>query len=198
MFVEKVKTEGLAHLSWVVGDGAEAVVIDPRRDIDGYLEIARQNNVKFTHILETHRNEDFISGAPLLARETGAKVLHGPYADEPILYAETINDGDEISVSDVKLRAIHTPGHTNDSMSYALVEGRRWRCSPAIRCLSAMLDAQIFTRMLRKKRPESYMTLCRESWSWVTRPCYTRLMAQAPCAVAVWPIGKFLPWAMKG
>ena len=122
MFVEKVKSEGLAHLSWVIGDGAQAAVIDPRRDIGIYLDIARQHNVQITHVLETHRNEDLVSGAPLLGRETGARVWHGPDSDAPIRYAETIHDGQEIEFAGVRLCAMHTPGHTNDSMSYALYD----------------------------------------------------------------------------
>jgi len=125
MFVEKIKTDGLAHLSWVVGDDHQAAVIDPRRDIDIYLEIAQQHNVKITHILETHRNEDLITGSPLLARLSDAKILHGPQADENIVYAETIGDGTDINFSGLKIQALHTPGHTNDSMSYALYDTRQ-------------------------------------------------------------------------
>ncbi|MDZ7668642.1 MAG: hypothetical protein U5Q16_04200 [Gammaproteobacteria bacterium] len=80
MFLHKVKTEGLAHLSYVLGSAGEAAVFDPRRDFDIYLEIAAENGCRITHIFETHRNEDLISGAAVLADHTGATVHHGPHA----------------------------------------------------------------------------------------------------------------------
>lgn len=125
MFIEKVKTEGLAHLSWIVGDDKQAAVIDPRRDIDVYLELAQKYNVKITHILETHRNEDLITGSPILARLTGAKVLHGPEQDDEISYAEVIRDGTCINFSGIEIKALHTPGHTNDSMSYVVYDKKQ-------------------------------------------------------------------------
>jgi hydroxyacylglutathione hydrolase len=78
MFVETIKTDGLAHLSYVVGDGIVAAVIDPRRDVGIYEQIAQGNGVAITHIFETHRNEDLVTGSENLARRTGAIVLHGP------------------------------------------------------------------------------------------------------------------------
>ena len=62
MFLEKIKAEGLAHLSYIVGDSGAAAVIDPRRDCEIYLEIAHQNGAQITHIFETHRNEDYVIG----------------------------------------------------------------------------------------------------------------------------------------
>lgn len=122
MFIEKVKTPGLAHLSWIIGDKAAAVVVDPRRDIDVYLAMAQKHNVNITTILETHRNEDLISGSKILGDYTGATVYHGPDSDTPIEYAQTINDGSMLDFSEFQIKAVHTPGHTNDSMSYALFD----------------------------------------------------------------------------
>lgn len=90
MFIEKIKSDGLAHLSYLVGDGAEACVIDPRRDCSIYIEKARLKGAKIIHIIETHRNEDLVSGAPILAKQTGAKVYHGPNPDGDVEYAKTI------------------------------------------------------------------------------------------------------------
>ncbi|MEE4382095.1 MAG: MBL fold metallo-hydrolase [Pseudomonadales bacterium] len=122
MFVEKVRTEGLAHLSWVVGSGTEAAVVDPRRDVDVYLDIAHAHGCRITRIFETHRNEDLVSGAPLLAARTGAAVHHGPNPAEPIAYAETVRDGDRFTLGGVELRVLETPGHTDDSISLALYD----------------------------------------------------------------------------
>lgn len=122
MFLEKIKTDGLAHLSWMIGDSKQAAVIDPRRDIKVYLDLAEKLNVKITHILETHRNEDLITGSNILGEITGASILHGPNTDAPITYAETIRDGREINFSELTITAMHTPGHTNDSMSYIVYD----------------------------------------------------------------------------
>ena len=78
MFIETIKTPGLAHLSYVLGSANEAVVIDPRRDVERYIDIAEQNECRIHYIFETHRNEDLISGSPILSKLSGAEVLHGP------------------------------------------------------------------------------------------------------------------------
>src|SRR3546814_2606588 len=77
MFVEKIKTEGLAQLSYLVGAGGQAAVIDPRRDCAIYIEMATEKSCCISHILETHRNEDLVSGAPAIAALTGDPVLNG-------------------------------------------------------------------------------------------------------------------------
>src|SRR3546814_18040953 len=90
--LEKSKTPGLSHLSYLVGSGGQAAVIDPRRDCEIYVEKARAEGLAITHIFETHRNEDLVSGAPVLAEMTGAKVLHGPNADGEVVYAKTTRE----------------------------------------------------------------------------------------------------------
>ena len=67
MFLEKIKTPGLSHLSYIIGSGGKAAVIDPRRDCEVYVEKARAEGLEITHIFETHRNEDLLSGSPILA-----------------------------------------------------------------------------------------------------------------------------------
>lgn len=120
MFVEKVKTPGLAHLSYVVGSSGEAAVIDPRRDTEVYVDIALANDCRITHIFETHRNEDLISGAPVLAELTGAGVYHGPNAAGDVRYAEIVHEGAEFAVGNAKITVLETPGHTDDSLSFKL------------------------------------------------------------------------------
>lgn len=120
MFIEKVKTPGLAHLSYVVGSEGQAAVIDPRRDVEGYLEVALANDCRIAHVFETHRNEDLISGAPLLAELTGAAVHHGPNAGGNVRYAGLVREGDEFAIGKAKLRVLETPGHTDDSLSFVL------------------------------------------------------------------------------
>lgn len=120
MILEKIKSDGLSHLSYFLGSGSQAAVIDPRRDIEVYLDLARRNGMRIVHIFETHRNEDLVCGAPALAEATGAKVWHGPNPAEPIVYAETARDGDLFEIGSARIEALETPGHTDDSLSFAL------------------------------------------------------------------------------
>ncbi len=122
MFIETVKSEGLSQLSYLVGGGGKAIVIDPRRDCEIYIEKAAQRGCRITHIFETHRNEDLISGAPVLASLTGAKVHHGPNAAGNVAYADTVAEGDSYSTGEVRVDILETPGHTDDSVSYVLFD----------------------------------------------------------------------------
>lgn len=117
MFIETIKTDGLAHLSYVVGDGISAAVIDPRRDIGVYEEIAQKHGVAITHIFETHRNEDLVTGSETLAGRTGAVVLRGPTDEYAVPYAKTARGGERIELGKVTLTVLETPGHTLDSIS---------------------------------------------------------------------------------
>ena len=96
-------------------------MIDPRRDCDIYAEKARAEGLAITHIFETHRNEDLVSGAPVLAEMTGAKVLHGPNADGEVAYAQTACD-DNYRIGQLEIRVMETPGHTFDHVAYALFD----------------------------------------------------------------------------
>ncbi len=122
MFVEKIKSDGLAHLSYLLGDESEAAVIDPRRDCEIYVEMARDRGCRISHIFETHRNEDLISGAPVLAQITGATVHHGPNAAGDVTYAETVGEGDVFTFGALRITVIETPGHTDDSLSFAIFD----------------------------------------------------------------------------
>ncbi|UCC34028.1 MAG: MBL fold metallo-hydrolase, partial [Candidatus Bathyarchaeota archaeon] len=120
MVIRKVKAEGLAHISYFIGSENEAVVIDPRRDCQIYLDIAKQEEMKIEYIFETHRNEDYIVGSLELAHFTGAKIYHG--SGLAFKYGRPLSDGQEFSFGKMKMTAIHTPGHTKESMSYALTD----------------------------------------------------------------------------
>ena len=122
MFIEKIKSEGLAQLSYLIGDGNEAAVIDPRRDCEIYAQMARERGCRITGIFETHRNEDLISGAPILAKITGAPVHHGPNAAGEVAYANTVAEGDRFTFGQLGLKVLETPGHTDDSLSFAIYD----------------------------------------------------------------------------
>lgn len=122
MLLEKIKTPGLAHLSYLVGAGDSAAVIDPRRDCQIYIDKARAHGLQITHIFETHRNEDLISGAPILASRTGARVYHGPNADGDVKYAQTVYERESFEIGSVRIEVLETPGHTLDHVAYAIYD----------------------------------------------------------------------------
>ncbi len=120
MFLEKLKSDGLSHLSYIIGDGGSAAVIDPRRDCQAYLDLAYQNGAQITYIFETHRNEDYVIGSLELAKMTGAEILHGQ--DLPFAYGRGVDEGEIFEIGQGKLKVIKTPGHTYESISLALYD----------------------------------------------------------------------------
>jgi hydroxyacylglutathione hydrolase len=116
MFLESIKTPGISHLSYIFGNAGEACVIDPQLDINTYLDIANSHECKITTVIETHRNEDFISGALAIHKRTDAEVLHGVNADGAIQYATLVSEGDKRYVGAWEITFLHTPGHTKDSV----------------------------------------------------------------------------------
>ncbi|HEY3420372.1 MAG TPA: MBL fold metallo-hydrolase [Methanomassiliicoccales archaeon] len=120
MFVDKVKSEGLAHISYFVGSGTEACVIDPRRDCEVYVRMAKEKEVRIRFILETHRNEDYAVGSVELASMTGAEIFHGEAL--PFNYGRNLHDGQEFTLGDVRIKAIATPGHTYEHYCFSLTD----------------------------------------------------------------------------
>jgi len=120
LIFKRVRSEGLAHIAYFVGSDKEAVVIDPRRDCQIYVDLARREDMRIKYIFETHRNEDYVIGSRELAHYTGAIIYHGPGLD--FKYGETLKDGQTFYFGKMKLTALHMPGHTDESMSYALVD----------------------------------------------------------------------------
>ena len=128
MIFRRIVSEGLSHYSYMIGDQTAAAVIDPRRDAGVYVELATAEGLPITHILETHRNEDYVVGSVELARRTGATVYHSAHDDLPYQYGASIRDGEVIQIGRLQIKALHTPGHTLGHMSYLLydVEGVPW------------------------------------------------------------------------
>jgi len=120
MFLTPVHSPGLAHISYIVGHDGHAAVIDPRRDIDVYLDIAREQGAAIEHIFETHRNEDYVIGSVELANRTGATIHHGKNLD--FAYGDPVQEDDDFSLGALQLRVLETPGHTFESISIALYD----------------------------------------------------------------------------
>ncbi len=118
MLFEKIKSEILAHNSYVIGAGGEMAVIDPRRDCQVYANIAEHENMKITKIFETHKNEDYVIGSRELARPTGAEIFHG--AREEFGFGTPIREGETFRLGPLELEVLETPGHTAESISLLL------------------------------------------------------------------------------
>lgn len=119
MFFEKIKTPGLAHLSYFIATNGVAIVIDPKRDIDDYLRLAIEHNAQIKYVIETHRQEDFVIGSNELHEKTGAKVVGGRH---PIFNHCDIQleDGEFFKIEDITLLCLATPGHTPEGQSYGV------------------------------------------------------------------------------
>lgn len=127
MFFELVYDKSLAQASYVIGcqAGGIAAVIDPKRDVDTYLKIAEENNMKITHVLETHIHADFLSGSRELAALTGAELYLSDEGDKDWKYEfdhTKVNHGDIIKLGNVTFEALHTPGHTPEHLSFLLTD----------------------------------------------------------------------------
>lgn len=130
MLLETIESKGLAHLSYVLGDDDEGVcvVIDPRRDVSIYLDIARQNNCRITHIFETHIHADFVSGARELAAQSGAEIVGG-VSDDYAFELHQAHEGETFPLGELTIRVIETPGHTPEHISL-LVSGGKGSTKP--------------------------------------------------------------------
>lgn len=122
MFFKRIEGDGLAHYSYMIGDEKEVAVIDPRRDISIYKDIANKEGMKITTILETHRHEDFIIGSLQLGEETDATIYISGHEDLGHVYGEKLRDGDILEIGALKIKAIHTPGHTLGHLCYGVYE----------------------------------------------------------------------------
>ncbi len=119
MKVELFYDEGLAHASYMVVSGNEAAIVDPSRDGRQYYEKARELGVAIKWVLETHPHADFVSGHLSIAETTGAKIGISSEANAKFDHVP-MNDGDQIRLGEVSFKALYTPGHTPDSMSFLL------------------------------------------------------------------------------
>jgi hydroxyacylglutathione hydrolase len=118
MIFERYKSKIVSHLSYFIGSDTEALVVDPRRDCHVYINKAQLENMSIKFIFETHRNEDYVIGSLELAKLTGAEIYHGPWPDYK--YGRQLKDGQEFYLGKLKVKALHTPGHTPGCMSYVV------------------------------------------------------------------------------
>jgi glyoxylase-like metal-dependent hydrolase (beta-lactamase superfamily II)/rhodanese-related sulfurtransferase len=121
MKIEQIYTGCLAQGAYYIVSGNEAVIIDPLREIKPYLSRAEKDGVKIKYVLETHFHADFVSGHVDLAKASGASIVYGPTA-APNFDAHIATDGEVLTVGKIKIKVLHTPGHTMESSCYLLID----------------------------------------------------------------------------
>ncbi len=121
MKIEQIYTGCLAQGAYYIESEGEAAIIDPLREIEPYLRRAREDGATIRYIFETHFHADFVSGHLTLSRETGAPIVYGPMAN-PSFEAIIAKDQQEFAVGRIRIRVLHTPGHTMESTTYLLID----------------------------------------------------------------------------
>ncbi|MEN1929409.1 rhodanese-like domain-containing protein [Luteimonas sp. MJ250] len=121
LLFEPVYTDGIAQISYVIGDtdAGIAAVIDPRRDIEVYLDCARANGVRLAYAIETHIHADYVSGVHELAERAGARIA-GPVSDDYGFERRLLRAGERLELGATSLEVLHTPGHTPEHISLLL------------------------------------------------------------------------------
>lgn len=121
MLVKQFYTGCLAQAAYYIESNGEAAVVDPLRDMDAYLDKARENNARIKYIFETHFHADFVSGHLDLSRATGADIVYGPTA-APSFPAIIAADRQQFTVGKARIEVLHTPGHTMESCCFLLYD----------------------------------------------------------------------------
>ncbi|HEU0116698.1 MAG TPA: rhodanese-like domain-containing protein [Thermomicrobiales bacterium] len=181
MIVDRVSTPGLAQVAYLVADeaAAQAAVIDPRRDIADYLAWAERHGVAIVAILETHVHADFVSGARELASATGAPIYASRLGATAFPHIP-LDDGDTIPIGALTLRALWTPGHTPEHISYLLFDQTRGLDPIALFSGDVLFVGEIGRPDLLG--PEAQQTLIEQLWETVSQR-----LAKLPDQVIVYP-----------
>ena len=119
MFIKQLYTGCLSEAAYFIESNGEAAVVDPLRDIDAYIQLAKDRNTAIKYIFETHFHADFVSGHLDLAKATGATIVYGPDT-ETSFPVHVAKDGEVFSIGNLSIQTLHTPGHTLESTCYLL------------------------------------------------------------------------------
>lgn len=131
MLLKYFYDESLAQASYLIGCAktGEAMVIDPMRDVEPYLDVAQKHGLRITHVTETHIHADFVSGLRELAARTGATMYVSDMGDAAWKYAFAdqpdvipVRDGDRWMVGNIRVEVIHTPGHTPEHLAFMITD----------------------------------------------------------------------------
>ena len=154
MFVQQFFVKGIAHSSYLLGGATTCAIIDPRRDIEIYLDAAKEMNMKITHILETHLHADFISGHRELAEKTGA-AIYAPKAGRCTFKHMGVSEGSTFTIEDMKITVFETPGHTPEHVSYVVTDLSRGADPVAVFCGDTLFVGDV-------GRPDLFPGIARE------------------------------------
>ena len=121
MYIKQIYTGCLSEAAYFIESNGIAAVIDPLRDIDAYIQLAKEKNAVIKYIFETHFHADFVSGHLDLSKQTGATIVYGPQTETnfPVHVAK---DQETFVIGDISIKALHTPGHTLESTCYLLTD----------------------------------------------------------------------------
>ncbi len=119
MYIQQFYTNCLSEAAYYIESNGEAAIIDPLRDTEAYIKLAKERNATIKYIFETHFHADFVSGHLDLSRETGAPIVYGPNAKTEF-EKHSATDGEIFTLGKINIQAIHTPGHTLESTCYLL------------------------------------------------------------------------------
>ena len=122
MKIEQIYTGCLAQGAYYIESNGEAAIIDPLREVQPYIDMATKNGAKIKYIFETHFHADFVSGHVDLAQKTGAKIIYGPTKMETGFEAIIAEDNQIFEIGNIKIKVLHSPGHTMESSCYLLID----------------------------------------------------------------------------
>jgi glyoxylase-like metal-dependent hydrolase (beta-lactamase superfamily II)/rhodanese-related sulfurtransferase len=131
MYFEQFYLGCLAHASYLLGSEGEAVVVDPQRDVEIYLDAAQKQQLQIRHIFETHLHADFVSGHKELAARTGATIYIGRAAGATFPHVD-VSDGFQLQVGKLRVGVLETPGHTPESICLVLTDEEKSRSPWAV------------------------------------------------------------------
>ena len=121
MKIEQLYTKCLSEAAYYIESNGEVAIIDPLRETDPYIKMAMDDGATIKYIFETHFHADFVSGHVDLANKTGASIVYGPTAN-PGFDAIIAKDNQEFRIGNVRLKVLHTPGHTQESSTFLLID----------------------------------------------------------------------------
>jgi hydroxyacylglutathione hydrolase len=121
MYIEQLYTNCLAEAAYYIESEGEAAIIDPLRETDPYITLAEKRGASIKYVFETHFHADFVSGHIDLSRKVDAPIIYGPHANTHYKVYNA-KDGEEFALGKVKIRVLHTPGHTPESSCFLLID----------------------------------------------------------------------------
>ncbi|NWF94184.1 MAG: MBL fold metallo-hydrolase [Syntrophaceae bacterium] len=133
MLIQQFFVGGLSHLSYLIGGSKTCAIVDPKRDVQIYLDTAKTMGLKITHILETHLHADFISGHLDLSEKTGAKI-YAPRAAKCQFEHVGLSEGESFQIEDMEFKVLETPGHTPEHICYVAIDHSRGEDPVAVFC----------------------------------------------------------------